>query len=335
MGAWVKQIHGRAAILLEQMNSARRIATSHGGAGEDISRPYLEKIEALYEDELPWAQLMDESDLVVQLRGPAVDRPAPMLSAVSSAFDDIRSQVARVTKAIIGLSEDMTTRGGDLQLALSGIARGSLVVGVRVARPSEATGDAASLFGDDDPLYLSVREAVRQIAVVTQHVSEDGLDDSLRDAIPDPAVRDALTVAAQRLAPSGKRGILEVTLYSPESRHSARPLTPSVRRALSVALSRPMKAQPRRTVEGVVREIDLDARRFELRRLKAGEGAVRCIYSPDEDARAEGWLNRTLRVSGRVELGPNNEPRLLLVEDAKLARERKPKQGKLVLARRA
>lgn len=334
MGEWVADLQGRVALILDQLATARKIAGANDISLSEASKPYLDKIQELYVDELPWAQLMDESDLVVQLKGPAVNRPAPILSAVSGAFDDIRDQVMRVTKAIIGLAPDDAHKSGDLELALSGIARGSLVVGVRVMRPSEAQkGDNVSIFGDDDPLYRSVREAVRQIAVVTQHVSEEGIDDSVRDEIPDPAVRDALTVAAQRLAPSGKRGIVEVMLYSPDAHGSARPLTPRVRRALSVSLRRPIKAQQRRKVEGVVREIDLDARRFELRRVR-GDSAVRCVYPPDFDGPALKWLNRKLKVAGRVELGPNGEPRLLLVEEAKLTRERKAKQAPLPLVRR-
>jgi hypothetical protein len=332
MGAWIDQVHRRAAILLEQMQAARKLAEAHGGNAEEIGRPYFAKIEALYENEMPWAQLMDDSDLVVRMTGPAVDRSSPMLSAVSGAFDDIRAQITRVTKAIIGLSPDDAHRKGNLELALSGIARGSLVVGVRVMKPSE-TAEGAGLFGDDDPLYRSVKEAVRQIAVVTQFVSEDGLDQAVRQRITDPAVRDALTVAAQRLSPSGKRGITEVTLYSPEARERAHRLTPTVRRALSAELRRPIRPEHRRTVEGVVREIDLDARRFELRRVR-GQGSIRCIYPEDLGLQAVKWLDKKLKVNGQVELGPNGEPRLLMVEAAKLARERKPKQGRLHLAGR-
>ena len=236
MGAWIDQVHRRAAILLNQMQAARKLAETHGGNAEEIGRPYFSKIESLYENELPWALLMDDSDLVVRMTGPAVNQSSPMLSAVSGAFDDIRSQIMRVTKAIIGLAPDDAHGRGGLELALSGIARGSLVVGVRVMKPSEMP-KGAGLFGDDDPLYRSVKEAVRQIAVVTQYISNEGLDDSLRNRIPDPAVRDALTVAAQRLAPSGKRGIDTVTLYSPEARERPSHLRPF--------LGRPEKRQHR------------------------------------------------------------------------------------------
>lgn len=140
-------------------------------------------------------------------------------------------------------------------------------------------------------------------------------------------MRDALTVAAQRLAPSGKRGIDTVTLYSPEARERARELTPKVRKALSAELRRPVKAQHRRTVDGVVREIDLDARRFELRRVR-GEGAIRCIYPEEFAAQAVKWLDRKLKVTGKVELGTNGQPRLLLVEQAKRVSERAETQSK-------
>jgi len=331
VGAFVDQVHARAAILLDQFTSAKKLASEHGLVDADVGKPYLEMVQKLYEEELPWAVLMDESDLIVRMQGPSVDRASPILSAVSDAFVDIGKQVGRVARAIIGLSPDDKRGKRDIQLALSGLARGSLVVGVRVVRPSES--DKSTLFGDEDPLYRSVREAVRQLAVVTQHVSEEGLDEQVNQSIPDPAVRDALTVAAQRLAPTGRKGITTVELYSPETHGTTHVLNPKVRRALASAIRRPVKSPRRGTYEGTVREIDLDARRFELRRVK-GEGVVRCAYASTYDNEALRWLNRRLRVTGKVELGPNGEPRLLLVEEAKRTRERRSKQSTLPLSRR-
>ena len=53
---------------------------------------------------------------------------------------------------------------------------------------------------------------------------------------------------------------------------------------------------------GRVRAIDLDLRRFDLRRIDGGNlPDLRCIYSSAFDPPAKGWLDHTLVVRGYAE----------------------------------
>ena len=63
---------------------------------------------------------------------------------------------------------------------------------------------------------------------------------------------------------------------------------------------------------GVVREIDLDAKRFEIRHV-ADVGAIRCVYGPHMEEQARQVLDKRVRVDGQYETLPNRKPRLIEV----------------------
>jgi hypothetical protein len=125
-------------------------------------------------------------------------------------------------------------------------------------------------------------------------------------------------VAASRLAPTGRRGIDSVVFYGPEPEpQEARPLTPRSRTVLAQALSHPVKVRGSGTFEGSVREIDLDARRFEIRGV-SGSGAIRCIYDNKWDDLVRKILDSRVSVSGSYETVGNKVPRLVQVSSIKL-----------------
>jgi hypothetical protein len=59
----------------------------------------------------------------------------------------------------------------------------------------------------------------------------------------------------------------------------------------------------RETIElrGRVRAVDLDVRRFDLRRVDEDQPDLRCIYPATLDARAKHWLDAIVTVRGQVE----------------------------------
>jgi hypothetical protein len=70
-------------------------------------------------------------------------------------------------------------------------------------------------------------------------------------------------------------------------------------------------------MNGRVRSIDLDLRRFDLRRIGGGEQPdLRCIYPAEFDAAARNWLDRLVVVRGRVETY-HGAARLLQVESVR------------------
>lgn len=271
------------------------------------------------------AKAMDNSDLVLRLQGPAVDAESPRLQIVTQAFTDIRDQVQRIAKAIIGLSPDTRGFPRHVELGLSGLAKGSLIVGVRVQTPEESQrGQTRQIFsGGDDQVYQAVRLAVRQLAIVTQHISDEGVDESLKEEIPDPGVRDIVVLSAQRLAPSGKRGIDRISLFSSELESGkSLPLTPQIKRSLKRVVANPVNRTERGEFAGTVREIDLDARRFEIRGVR-GAGAVRCIYPESYARAAHHWLDSEVLIKGFFERSTDGNPRLVEADHVEVLKKHK------------
>lgn len=317
MGAWTDAVERKAAIIHSQLALARNLALTNRANADEVSEPYLNLLRTLYAEEFPFAHLTDSSDLVARFRGPAVDIHDPTVSIVISLFSDLREQIRSIAKSIAGLESDKRMLWpAQLDPQLSGVAHGSLLVGVRVSRPAgnAAKGYQYEIEGASEQIFESVRAAVRSLSLVAHYVGDSGVSDRIREAFPDPAVRDTVLVAARRLAPTGRRGIDSVSFSSPESeKDRVDILTPKSRAALGQALASPVKVTTTGTFEGLVREVDLDARRFEIRGV-SGIGAIRCVYGSAYDQIVRTALDAKLRVSGRYDTIEGQRPRFMAVE---------------------
>lgn len=79
-------------------------------------------------------------------------------------------------------------------------------------------------------------------------------------------------------------------------------LTPQTRLQVRSWLERPVLSDEVVELRGRVRAIDLDLRRFDLRRVGGGnQPDLRCIYSAAFDLPAKTWLDSTVTVKGQVE----------------------------------
>ena len=316
MGIWTDVVERKAAIIHSQLAAARELAVRHNGSPQEISQPYVELLRTLYAEEFPFAQLTDASDLVARFSGPAVDVQDPTVSIVISVFSDIREQIRAIARSVVGLATDRQVRWpSSLDPHLSGIAHGSLIVGVSVAPPVLASARAQlELDGVSDEVFASVRSAVRSLSVVARHIGATSFDATFRDEFPDPAVRDTVLVAAKRLAPTGRRGIDSVSFFSADSDDaSPATLTPKSRAVIAGALHVPVQQPGSGDFVGVLREIDLDVRRFEIRGV-SGIGSIRCAYTERHDDIVRKALDARVRVSGGYETLSNGRPRLVAVE---------------------
>jgi len=262
MGGWVKALEAKARIIHSQLAAARKLAEEAGLDPDDVAQPYLDLINDLYRDECQFAQLVDDADLIVRYSGPAISL-GPTMSMFTSVCRDLRSQIQGVAKAIFGLSVDephAAARGARLRWPsaldplLSGLAHGSLVVGVRIQSPEEdARAHLTELAGVSDSIVESVRTAVKNIATVSRHVGDRGIDeDAIQAELPDPAIRDTVLVAAAKLAPTGRKQYKSVSFYSKgDATGPARELTPASRRILNRAIDRPVRTNREGSFEGV------------------------------------------------------------------------------------
>lgn len=317
MGTWTDAVERKAAIIHSQLAIARNLALAHRANPDEVSEPYLTLLRTLYAEEFPFAQLTDSSDLVARFRGPAVDIYDPTVSIVISLFSDLREQIRSIAKSIVGLaSEKRMLWPAQLDPHLSGVTHGSLLVGVSVSPPASDTakGHQYEIEGASQQVFESVRTAVRSLSLVAHYVGDGGVSDAIREAFPDPAVRDTVLVAARRLAPSGRRGIVSVSFSSPDTEQDrVETLTPKSRVALGQALASPVKVSTTGTFDGLVREVDLDARRFEIRGV-SGVGAIRCVYGPMHDQVVRAALDAKIRVSGRYDTIEGQRPRFMAVD---------------------
>ena len=326
MREWISAVEAKARIIHEQLAAARGIAERNEADVDNITQPYLELLESLYSDEFAFARLVDTSDLVTRFTGPAVSGIDPTVTTITSLFNTLRSQIREIAKSIVGLSDSENMKWPSrLDPHLSGLSQGSLVVGISIHPPDQGGGRGQlEVPGVSYEIVESVRAAVRSIATIARHVREDRIDsNAIQSDFPDPAIRDTVMVAASKLAPSGRRGIESVAFYGPEPTGTETPpLTPRSRKALSQSLARPIRISGQGSFEGIVRAIDLDARRFEIREVK-DIGGIRCIYEPDQQESVKNVLDRRVRVGGSYETMENRKPRLIAVSSIDVYNESK------------
>ena len=320
MGIWTDAVNRRALLIHEQIAAALQIIEHSDVDKKLITRPYIDLLNSLYSDDFPFAQLADTADLIAHFDGPAVSLQEPSVSLVANAFTDIRNQIRGIAKSVAGLSNTRKSRwSSELDPFLSGIAHGSLSIGVRVPSPDDSK-EHDSLLSQDaiELLYQSVRSAVISLSSISQFIKEDKISDGISDFLPDPAVRDTVMVAASKLAPSGRKGITSLSLIGPnKEERNGGALTPDSRKILQLSLRKPVKISGSGTFDGVVRQVDLDSRRFEIRRVH-GAGAIRCMYEPRHGSIVKQILDARVAVEGEYEVAENSQPRLIQVSDIKI-----------------
>ncbi len=84
-------------------------------------------------------------------------------------------------------------------------------------------------------------------------------------------------------------------------------------------MEHPVVSEEKVNFHGQVREIDLDAKRLELRHIENNElNEVRCIYKDYSDNTAAKWLNKYVAVVGIVERDANGKARLMEIESIEI-----------------
>jgi hypothetical protein len=320
--SWRSVLDYKARILYAQIARLQREVADNGGNDsllDEMAEPYVELLKSMYAEDYPLAKAIEESDLLIRLEGPSISRDNPRVSIISGVFDNVRTQVGKVAKSIAQLSENLRGLPKEMDLGLSAFARGSLILGFTVPTATEvadARDGQESLFGNEDPYFQAARAAIRTIGIVTKHITEGGEIEELASAVPDPKVRDTALLAVKALAPSGRLGINTVRLSGKgiADLDLSLPLTALTRETIRKRVDHPIASitEPPVTIVGEVREIDLDARRFEIRHIKDLEvNDVRCTYLDQADEEAKQWLNNRVRVIGVVERDAAGKVRLL------------------------
>lgn len=316
MTAWADQVRGQARLVIAQIAEIR--ARLPHGTGEQALESYYRMLEELFERDLRLAQLRDDSDLLLRAEGQAFSHD-PKLQLVTSIFSNVTNQVTGLAKAILGVRDDGAVTPSVVDLGLSGIAKGSLYFGLKAQTPDMV----APLLGEADAIFDSTRRALQIIDDVAHTVEADDEKvsvEAVSEIIEDPKVRDAALLAVQRISPSGRRGFDTVSISGGENAPAE--LRPSHRKAIRESLDRPVIKGEEIQFTGQVREIDLDAFRFELRGIADHQVRdLRCAYRGVEGIQPRRLLGSTVCVRGLVERSANDVPRLMSVRELTILRD--------------
>lgn len=322
-GEWSKAIYEKSHAVFAQISAIQEWAARSDASSETLGKllmPQYRLLESIFQDDLPLAQAYDTSDLLMYFTGPAVDHHSPKLSLLAGIFQNVRKQVGSVAFSIANVA-NRNILPKEVDLDLTGFAKGSLFMGFSLPELGIGDDGAGYLFGVNDPLYSATRQAIKAIGSVSTFLQDGASEEEIAHAIPNPRQRDATIAAVQQLAPSGRTGITKVSLSGRESGlEKSAQLTPEVRREARQLTRHPVRNGRFEEFTGTVREIDLDASRFDLRHIiDASLNDIRCAYPESLEAKAKASLDKHITVRGNVEFAPDGKPSLLDVQELIIA----------------
>jgi hypothetical protein len=322
---WKDVLDHKAHVLysnIAHMQSELRAVGASENDIEDLCEPYYELLESLYSEDYPLIEALETSDLVVRIEGAAIDKHSPRVSVVTSYFNKVKTQVTAIAKALANLDDRQRTMPREFDLTVSAFAKGSLVIGFSLPTTQDLEQPGQStLFGENDPFYLAARNAMKTLGVVSHLVIDNAPKEELAKAVPDARVRDIALTAVKELAPSGRTGVSSVSLAGKEvGQFEQGKLTKETRKVAEKVMENPVTSNEVATFYGQVREIDLDAHRFDLRHIENLESnEVRCVYKGYSDEAASEWINRYVAVTGRVDRDAKARARLMVIESIEIS----------------
>jgi hypothetical protein len=303
-GAWTSATRSRLREVQNNLVSTAMWARESGAdarSTELLLRGYRDLLDSLYERDMPLAKLADDSDLLLHVHGPAASGPSPRVSVVARLLTHTRDQVTRLAKQLAGVT---TVRvPASLDMGFVGVAGGSLFIGFSAADASEEG--------------RLTREAVKVIADASWLVSENSAIGQLAEKIADPAARDIAVAAVRHLSPSGQIGIRQIEILGQQVAHPTSLTTETRRHARGLMAQRVPSTHDPVSFVGTVREVDLDASRFEIRNVDGQAEDVRCAHELEEDD-VKGLVDKRVRVKGTPEYGARQTVRLLWVDEVEV-----------------
>lgn len=306
-------------VFLEHSVSVGLLAREHGVAvdASGLVDGIIDQIDKIARESYPLFEVVENSDLVLHAEGPGAEHSLPWLSAfnwlTSTANKNMRTLI-RATLDLMGVDGKRISREADLRL--SGVARGSVWIGLKLMMPDSL------LLPEDGRLGQQLANTAARLPMLARFIDDEALRPGLNEAEPDPAKRDAALISLLAFAPTGKRGIHTLGISSRE--YGSATLSQRERVVLQEVFRRPQLDRLREgALQGEVREADLDRMRFHLRTT---DGVVRCVLPALHIEQARLMLGRTFRVTGKYEPDREGRPRLMYVERV----ERLPESARLI-----
>lgn len=297
---WQAVLKYQAQMLHQQIAAMQRLVRESGGSEATLAQacaPYYRLLDEIYDRDMPIARALDRSDLLLHLDGEGLQTGRPRLSLVTGIMGDVRKQVSAMIRTLVSSINEAVELPREVDLGLSSFAQGSLYLGFSLPEP-----DAGYVAVEGDPFFAASRQALSTLGAVTEHINEPNAYELIQREFADPKLRDAALSAVGQLAPSGRRGVSSMEIGGRALNTGAwRLLTPQTRQQVRAWLEQPVVSRETIELRGRVRAVDLDLRRFDLRRVDENQPDLRCIYPAELDARAKHWLDATVVVRGQVE----------------------------------
>src|SRR5437868_7610546 len=101
---WKESIDKKAALLHQQIAAMQRLTADKPDAShllEEACAPYYKLLDNLYQEELPLARAIDQSDLLLHLEGRDLEEANPRVALVANVFSDMRKQLSGVIRALM------------------------------------------------------------------------------------------------------------------------------------------------------------------------------------------------------------------------------------------
>ena len=292
--------------ILENLVAIERMAATKGVAQEGYGALHglIPEIERIIEESYPLARLLDSSDLLVHAEGPGASRELPLLGAYSWVFQTIERSVRHYFTALFsGVAGASPKISNEIDLRVSGIAHGSIWVGVKVKQNPMIMGEMLASNEHFPTLDMLPR--------IAEQIGDEVIMPGMRDLNLDPLFLDAALTILKGMAPTGGKGIHTLEISTKEA-GSAR-LSQRERVVISAALKGLLTdRQKRGSLEGAIRAADLDKSRLFLR---SKDILVRCLFPDFSDAMARTYLGKSVCVTGLYEMDRFDRPRRMVVEN--------------------
>lgn len=222
-----------------------------------------------------------EAPLWLRLQGPGIELEDAPTSILTAMIDILRVGVQAVAEFLhrgsVGARPTAALKQA-CDFRFAGLAPGSVQVGLRLPEfPNFAAGG--------DETQAQARQALQ---LYLQAAAWAGSQDDmarLEGEIPDSEQRRVVLNQVARLIPRPRGGLELVELSGRAVTGGSVQLRKEARARVRQAITSTVREHPY-TVEGVLREIDLDNRTFIVRDLEGGS-ETRCALSPDADGLLE------------------------------------------------
>ncbi len=306
---WRENAIEKTRVYLENMVGLGYAANA---AGENIPPRLIvdstiDKIVEIAEETFPLARVMDESDIVLHAEGPGASHRLPSLGALNWLSLTVEKAIRHLSRAMFDLAgADGARLARVVDARLSGLAPGSIWMGVKIAAPPP------DLLPEDGALVAELSSQISTLPSVVRFIGDEEIIPGIEEFSPDPAMRDVQLSTLLSFAPTGKKGIHTLELASKDAGSAS--LSQRERVVLRDAISKPVPRDLRRgKFTGFAREVDLDKTRIHLRNVP-DVGTLRCIVPQLGTSHARQLLGGLVQVTGQYATDRAGRPRLIFVE---------------------